>query len=273
MLLSRTTASVLLVLLSSSDALSLRAIPRKQPAATPGAALAPRPGSAHLNSVLALKGGSIDFATQVAPVLGATIANAMFASGFPEVLQKRKEGALGDFNPVPMPIIFGNCLGWLIYSFLTKNPYVAAANVPGLLLGSWYVMTTLRIAGKEDARKIENVFMAMMTVHVVAGTACAFFLPDGKAMAGLYGLVNNAILLLYYGAPLSTIGKVLKEKSAASIYFPTVAVNGLNGCFWSSYALAIKDWYLFVPNAIGATLAGIQALLCIFFSGKKTATA
>ena len=42
------------------------------------------------------------------------------------------------------------------------------------------LMTTLRIAGKEDARKIENVFMAMMTVHVVAGTACAFFLPDGQ---------------------------------------------------------------------------------------------
>lgn len=35
--------------------------------------------------------------------------------------------------------------------------------------------------------------------------------------------------------------QVLKDRSAASIYFPTVAANGLNGAFWSVYALAIKD--------------------------------
>jgi solute carrier family 50 protein (sugar transporter) len=263
-----------LIVLHSIDALALpklrplRAIKRAS-LPPPPPPPPPRAAAAALRSALALKGGSLDFSTQVAPVLGATIANAMFASGFPEVLGKRKEGKLGDFNPVPMPIVFGNCLGWLAYSFLTKNPYVAAANVPGLLLGSWYVTTTLRIADRPDARKIENVFMAMMAVHVVAGTTCAFFLPDAKAMAGLYGLVNNAILLLYYGAPLSTIGKVLKDRSAASIYFPTVAVNGLNGCFWSTYALAINDWYLFVPNAIGASLAAIQAVLCVIFGTKK----
>ena len=35
--------------------------------------------------------------------------------------------------------------------------------------------------------------------------------------------------------------QVLKDRSSASIYFPTVAANGLNGAFWSVYALAIKD--------------------------------
>ena len=70
---------------------------------------------------------------------------------------------------------------------------------------------------------------------------------------------------------MSSIGKVLKEKSASSIYFPTVLVNGINGIFWSIYALAISDVYILVPNAIGAALAAVQTVLCAAF-GKFTGT-
>ena len=184
-------------------------------------------------------------------------------------MAKRKAGALGDFNAIPMPITLGNCIGWLSYGFITKNPYVVAANFPGVLLGLWYTMTMLRISDAPTARKVETVAMLMVGIHVAAGTVSAFFLPDRAAIASLYGIVCNAILLAYYGAPLSTIGTVLKTKSAASIFLPTVLINGLNGVFWSVYAMAIKDNYLLAPNAIGATLASIQVVLCLIFGGKK----
>lgn len=74
-----------------------------------------------------------------------------------------------------------------------------------------------------------QLMMTLAAVHVAAGTYACFFLPDRAAMAATYGLVNNAILLAYYGAPLSTISAVFKEKSAKSIYFPTVFINGING--------------------------------------------
>jgi solute carrier family 50 protein (sugar transporter) len=225
--------------------------------------------SSALGVVENLRGGSLDFATNVAPAIGATIANAMFASGFSAVMEKRREGKLGDFNAIPMPLMFGNCVGWLAYSFINKDPYVACANIPGLLLGTWYTMTTLRIAEPPVAKRIETVMMAMIGIHLAAATTSAFFLPDRAAMSSLYGLVNNAILLAYYGAPLSTIGKVLSEKNSDSIYFPTVFLNGVNGMFWSVYALAIKDTYMLLPNAIGASLALIQALLCVVFGKSK----
>eukprot|EP00615_Pteridomonas_danica_P002634 CAMPEP_0114329364 /NCGR_PEP_ID=MMETSP0101-20121206/1033_1 /TAXON_ID=38822 ORGANISM="Pteridomonas danica, Strain PT" /NCGR_SAMPLE_ID=MMETSP0101 /ASSEMBLY_ACC=CAM_ASM_000211 /LENGTH=278 /DNA_ID=CAMNT_0001459013 /DNA_START=8 /DNA_END=844 /DNA_ORIENTATION=+ len=216
-----------------------------------------------LNMVETLRGGS--FATTVAPAIGATIANAMFASGFGAVAAKRKEGKLGDFNAIPMPLMFGNCVGWLAYSFINKDPYVACANIPGLLLGTWYTLTTIRIAEPAVANRIETVMMAMVGIHLATATASAFFLPDKQAVSSLYGIVNNVILLAYYGAPLSTIGQVLSTKNADSIYFPTVLINLINGVFWSVYALAINDTYMLVPNAIGAALGVIQALLCIVF--------
>ena len=99
--------------------------------------------------------------------------------------------------------------------------------------------------------------------HSAAGLACAFLLPTRQAMVSLYGIVCNGILLAYYGAPLSTIGTVLKKRSAASIYLPMVLLNGMNAAFWSAYALAIHDVYILVPNAIGLGLAGVQTLLCV----------
>ena len=82
----------------------------------------------------------------VAPAIGAALANGMFFSGLPEVLNKRRAGALGEFNPLPMPIVMSNTMGWTIYSFLTRDRFVAMANMPGLLLSCWYMMTMMRLA-------------------------------------------------------------------------------------------------------------------------------
>lgn len=128
---------------------------------------------------------SLATATMV-PLAGATIANTMFFSGLPEVLEKRKLGSLGDFNPMPMPIIFGNCFGWLTYSLLTHDPFVAAANAPGLLLAVFYVLSAVKLADAESARRIEMLMLGMSGLHVVAGLLCAFVLPTRAMHIALY---------------------------------------------------------------------------------------
>jgi solute carrier family 50 protein (sugar transporter) len=221
-------------------------------------------GPLSAQQALRLRGGT-SFSKQVAPVLGATLANVMFLSGLPEVLAKRKLGSLGEFNPLPFPVIFGNCLGWLAYSFVQSDVYVAAANAPGLILAMWYFSTAMQLADKSVARRVETLMIGLVSMHVAAGCVCAFVMPTKEQRALLYGVLCNAVLLAYYGAPLSTIGKVLRQKSADSIYFPTVLCNGVNGAFWAIYALAIGDWYIFAPNAIGVLLAAIQSFLCVVY--------
>jgi len=121
------------------------------------------------------------------------------------------------------------------------------------------------VATDDKAKRIEVLAMAMAAVHIAAGAVCAFFLPTRAAMISLYGLVCNGVLLMYYGAPLSSLKTVLADRSAESIYYPTVALNGANSLFWSTYALAIRDRYLLVPNAIGIALAAVQTVLCVAF--------
>ena len=64
------------------------------------------------------------FTDKVAPTLGCFVANGMFLSGLPAVLDARKQKSLGELNPIPFPMALGNALGWLIYAYVTKNPCV-----------------------------------------------------------------------------------------------------------------------------------------------------
>ena len=56
------------------------------------------------------------FMTVVAPVVGMTLANVMFFSGVPAMLRCKRDGALGDMNPGPFPVVLANCVGWMGYA-------------------------------------------------------------------------------------------------------------------------------------------------------------
>jgi Sugar efflux transporter for intercellular exchange len=47
------------------------------------------------------------------------------------------KGELGDLNPFPFVMMTGNCLGWTVYGYYTRDPFVVAANIPGLVLSLW----------------------------------------------------------------------------------------------------------------------------------------
>lgn len=56
------------------------------------------------------------------------------------VLDLRKaliRGSLGSLNPFPWSMMTGNCLGWVVYGYYTADPFVTAANIPGLILSLW----------------------------------------------------------------------------------------------------------------------------------------
>lgn len=41
--------------------------------------------------------------------------------------------------------MWANCVAWLVYSFLTTDPYVLASNIPGVLIATWMVSKMCRI--------------------------------------------------------------------------------------------------------------------------------
>ena len=81
----------------------------------------------------------------------------------------------------------------------------------------------------------------------------------------VFGYVANGLLLLYYAAPLSTLAKVVRQKSSASINAPLSFMSVVNGGLWTSYGLAVSDGYIWVPNFVGVVLSSVQLALCGVF--------
>lgn len=57
-----------------------------------------------------------------------------------------------DLNPLPLVAIIANCTGWLLYGCILADPYVIAANWPGLLLGIFMTVTCYGFADLKVCR-------------------------------------------------------------------------------------------------------------------------
>jgi uncharacterized protein with PQ loop repeat len=86
--------------------------------------------------------------------------------------------------------------------------------------------------------------------------------------AQIVGYCVNVNLFFFYGAPLISIVKVLKERNSAPIHLGTMITNTLNSTFWTAYGFAILDGFIFIPNGIGAMLGFVQIVLVALLPRK-----
>jgi solute carrier family 50 protein (sugar transporter) len=81
----------------------------------------------------------------------------------------------------------------------------------------------------------------------------------------ILGLSVNINLIFFYGAPLSKIATVLETKCSKLIHVPTMICSLLNGSLWFVYGMAVGDYFIAIPNGLGAALGVVQLVLCIIF--------
>jgi uncharacterized protein with PQ loop repeat len=111
------------------------------------------------------------------------------------------------------------------------------------------------------------MFIVLVWTIIISVVALGQNLPS-RTKELIVGVCANINLFFFYGAPLSVIFKVLKERNSASIHLWTMTTNTANGAFWTAYGIAINDVFLYVPNGIGALLGVGQIILVVLFPRK-----
>lgn len=92
------------------------------------------------------------FVDVVVPTIAVFFALGMWLSPFQAVLACRKQGRLGDLNPFPFCMMIFNCTGWSLYGFIKYDPFISCSNITGIMLGMFYICSTLEILNKEIGR-------------------------------------------------------------------------------------------------------------------------
>eukprot|EP00891_Asterochloris_glomerata_P001526 jgi/Astpho2/1526/Aster-05400 len=195
----------------------------------------------------------------------------MWLASLPSVRAMRKSGQLGACNPLPFVFIVFNCCAWTTYAVVTRDPFVFLANDPGVLLGLYYLFSAYGLADEamRNTLLFMTIFFATLLSGVALGTSVVTLDADEIKLA--WGIAANFVLLLYYSAPLSTVKTVLVTKSSASLYWPMCMMNVINSTLWVVYGRAVGDMFIWVPNAVGFVLGGLQLLLCIIFPRQPRA--
>eukprot|EP01025_Chloroclados_australasicus_P037509 TRINITY_DN3829_c1_g1_i1.p2 TRINITY_DN3829_c1_g1~~TRINITY_DN3829_c1_g1_i1.p2 ORF type:complete len:269 (+),score=11.79 TRINITY_DN3829_c1_g1_i1:65-808(+) len=212
------------------------------------------------------------FTNLIAPTLAATLANVMFSSPLSAVLQVRHSHQLREINPLPYPVITANCVGWLIYSAVTQDPFVFAGNIPGSLLGVFYTFTTVIYAPPNIRDLMMMTFIIFPFVFSTQLFIFAMMQVSADVVQFGIALTNNIILVVYYAAPLSVFYKVVRQRDCSSLYLPLAITNTVNSSMWFIYGLVgLSDPFLWVPNGIGVVLS-IFSIVLIAIYPRKTKT-
>lgn len=215
------------------------------------------------------------FLKWVFPILGGLVSILMFLAPLQAVICARKERVLGHLNPLPFPAQLANAAGWIAYSYVIEptnsqgSVFVFVPNYVGLLLGFYFTMTCYGLANSKTRDNQMLVMLFFAGVLALIGAIGVLVRLSVHSLQLLWGFTANAILLLYYGAPLSTVYTVISTQSAASLSWPLSVMQVINGTLWLGYGLAVNDPFIWVPNGIGACAGGLQVSLLIIFRKKK----
>eukprot|EP00586_Coscinodiscus_wailesii_P008833 CAMPEP_0172521964 /NCGR_PEP_ID=MMETSP1066-20121228/292871_1 /TAXON_ID=671091 /ORGANISM="Coscinodiscus wailesii, Strain CCMP2513" /LENGTH=302 /DNA_ID=CAMNT_0013304929 /DNA_START=135 /DNA_END=1043 /DNA_ORIENTATION=+ len=245
----------------------------------------------------------------VCPALGVIMANAVFTAPIKSLKSAMSYGSLGDLNPLPWAFMTGNCIGWVAYAYLIQNPYVFLANAPGVIISLWLNAGAIKLQyctqlGENRKREEESsneypnqksltrqemALYSILVLWIVVFTAVAFHPEHPQEQKVLtVGIVVNLNLVVFFGAPLSSIATVLRSRDSSSVHRETMIFFGaplssiatvlrsrdsssvhretmimsvLNCSFWFIYGLAVMDVFIYVPNGAGLILSLIQAAL------------
>jgi solute carrier family 50 protein (sugar transporter) len=223
-----------------------------------------------------------------------------------DLRQALLKGSLGPLNPFPWTMQTGNCLGWVIYGYYTRDPYVVAGNLPGLILSIWLNMgaaklqyldihesqkahqhqrpsqehwdASSRTESQEGLDEVPGLFQSEEELVVAPQERALLRILAGWAVVATYvgwfskndaaavvGVVVNANLIFFYGAPLQTLQQVITERNSESIHLRTMFMNWTNTSFWIAYGLSRRDPVIILPNVIGLSLGLIQGVLCLVY--------
>lgn len=110
------------------------------------------------------------------------MATIMFAAPVQDLRTALINGSLGPLNCFPWAIMTGNCLGWTVYGYYTKDPFIVAANLPGLLLSIWlntgaaklqYLEVSETVKRQEQARAIRGHWDASSPIEAQESTVAS----------------------------------------------------------------------------------------------------
>lgn len=200
----------------------------------------------------------------------ATIATAcIFLSMIPGMYAVHKKRSTAGVNYYPLAMMFGQSMGWVIYSLADHSFFpVGAVNCLGAVLGA--IFSGVFILHEKEHRTRYSMFFGVVFALIIALLLYRFLgTQDDDTIAKVLGYFADVMAIIMFGSPLMLMGDVIKSKNSEIIAAPMAVSGFVNGALWTAYGIMQTDYYVLVPNAISGLLCLVQVILVVVFSRKQ----
>ena len=204
--------------------------------------VAPSLSLAHLGPVLQVAGPIFFLGLQSASVNTA--------------LKIASDKSTGQLSALPFVSLLTNCIIWTLYGYLKSDNTVLVPNAIGIIAGGFGTFMFNKYSTDKP--------MKIYAVSILLSAIASFLAFTGNWHT--LGLLGCILAVAVSGSPLATLQTVIRDRSTASLPFPTSLATWCNAFSWSLYGLMIAhDPMIFGPNLMGLTLATIQMSLFAVF--------
>jgi solute carrier family 50 (sugar transporter) len=156
----------------------------------------------------------------LAPAMGVVTSELLAIGPLLTILHCRKMKHLGDLNPLPFPLLFGNSVGMIIYSVVIQNPFVFAGNIGAVLLSLFYVLTVYDLTEcKGVRRRLDVILCTLSSMWLIAGFI-AMLSDDHLARVRTIGIIGNIVVFFLFASPLTSCAEVFRTQNSSSINRP-----------------------------------------------------
>lgn len=93
------------------------------------------------------------------PIVGNFLGLVLFIIPITDVIRVRKSGDNGDMNGLPYLLLMSQCIAWVLYGHLNKNPWLIYVNLIGAILCMFYAISLLANVKNPNDKMKQDIFL------------------------------------------------------------------------------------------------------------------
>ncbi|XP_010539122.2 PREDICTED: bidirectional sugar transporter SWEET13 [Tarenaya hassleriana] len=204
-------------------------------------------------------------------IMGNIISFIVFLAPVPTFVRICKKKSTEGFQSLPYVTALFSAMLWIYYALQKDGSgfLLITINGVGCFIETIYIILFVAFAHKKARVSTLKVIGLLNFLGFCAIVLVCQLLTKGSNRAKVLGGICVGFSVSVFAAPLSIIRVVVRTKSVEFMPFSLSFFLTLSAVTWLLYGLSIKDFYVALPNILGAFLGVVQMILYIVYKYYK----
>ncbi|KAN0040826.1 hypothetical protein ACTFIV_003362 [Dictyostelium citrinum] len=195
-------------------------------------------------------------------IIGNIVSTGTAFSPIKKFLEIDKNRDVGNNNIYPIIALCGNSLCWVVYGAVSKAMSILPVNVIGLFVTSYFILVFISATSDISKRRfISAIYYGYLVGLTIYHLLIVLYVESIENQEFIFGITSNAAVLIFYFSPILSLYGVIKSRDRSSINLPLALVSCFAGLTWTLYGFVVNNKFIFLPNAVGASLSAISLLV------------